>query len=73
MHVLAVEHLHAKIARRLPDVVFHAADGRLVIWELKTGRAVDTNNPTNREKRDRALKNTPSGTLYEYIQVYEDE
>jgi hypothetical protein len=44
----------------------------LIVWELKTGRAVDTGDSETTEQRERALKNLPGQPLYEYILVREN-
>jgi len=53
----------------VPDIYYRSPSGLFVVWELKTGRAADLQDPGNVEQKDRTLKNIP-GVLYEYIQVY---
>ncbi len=45
--------------------------GLSVAWDIKTGRAVNTQDPGNLAQKERTLKNMSPNTLYEYIQVYE--
>jgi hypothetical protein len=54
----------------VPDIYYESPTGKFVVWELKTGRAVDLQDPDNVDQKDRTLKNIPD-VIYEYIQVYE--
>jgi hypothetical protein len=53
----------------VPDIYYKSPTGLMVVWELKTGRAVDLQAPGNLEQKERTLRNM-RGPLYEYIQVY---
>jgi hypothetical protein len=55
----------------IPDIEYGPPGQKpLVVWDLKTGRAVNTNDPATIEQRDRALRNIPGPPLYEYIFIY---
>jgi hypothetical protein len=55
----------------LPDVVYAPAGVPRVVFEVKSGRATDTNNADNIRQREKALENIKGKPQYEYIQVYE--
>ena len=57
----------------VPDIVYTSPSpgGLSVAWDIKTGRAVNTQDPGNVAQKERALKNMSPNTLYEYIQIYE--
>ncbi len=55
----------------LPDIVYAPTGVPRVVFEIKSGRATDTNNADNIRQREKALKNIKGNPQYEYIQVYE--
>ncbi len=55
----------------LPDVVYAPTGVPRVVFEVKSGRAVDTSNADNIRQREKALENIKGNPQYEYIQVYE--
>jgi hypothetical protein len=58
------------VGSSVPDIVYTENGAPAVVFELKTGRATDTSDKAVKEQRERALRNMPFGTRYEYIQVY---
>jgi hypothetical protein len=53
-----------------PDIYYISPSDQLFIWELKTGKATNLQDPRSMSQKERALRNIP-GSHYEYIQVYE--
>jgi hypothetical protein len=58
------------VGSSVPDIVYTENGAPAVVFELKTGRVVDTSDKAVQEQRERTLRNMPFGTRYEYIQVY---
>jgi hypothetical protein len=52
-----------------PDIVYRSPGGLHAVWEIKTGRATDTQCQANMDQKGRALGNMPPNTLYNYIQI----
>ena len=55
----------------VPDIVYVAPGAPPLVFEIKTGRAIDTSNKDVANQRSQALRNLPFGTHYEYVQVYD--
>jgi hypothetical protein len=55
----------------VPDTVYAPGGVPKIIFEYKSGRATNTQDPGNVRQKDNALRNVPNAPLYEYIQVYE--